>query len=447
MADTAMIDVPLDLLSAHLAQQRWFAGDEPPARLEVAARRVLRADQPWLESVEVLADGARYHLLLGARRDDDDLSFLHNEQARVGSIEVEGTRAVVYDAVVDSELSIEIARRVVPDEQVERARPLAVEQSNTSLVFDERLLLKLFRRLSDKPNADVVVPQKLAEAGCPSVVPLLGVWREDGRDLVTVQPFLAEATDGWHLALTSLRDFLAACEETGEVCDPAAAGGDFAGEAERLGVAVAELHDALARVFGRTPGDPAAWHAAMRAQVERAGLSGAERDAVEARLQRLLDLGADVGPAMRVHGDLHLGQALRSDAGWVIVDFEGEPDRPEEEREAPSSPLRDVAGILRSLHYASAVATRERLDDDAASTSLAGAWEERNRKAFLDGYMPLATKSGLLPRGQVAIAAVLEAFEFDKAVYELCYERAHRPGWVDIPEAAIRRIVKGGLSQ
>ena len=150
---------------------------------------------------------------------------------------------------------------------------------------------------------------------------------------------------------------------------------------------------------------------------------------------------AEPGPAIRTHGDYHLGQVMRTDAGWYVLDFEGEPDRPLEERQRPTSPLRDVAGMLRSLHYASAVALAER--DGPEFEQPAAAWEARNRQAFLDGYLPAATKGGILPADQASVDAVLAAFELEKAVYELAYERAHRPDWVHIPQAAISRLRAG----
>ena len=182
--------------------------------------------------------------------------------------------------------------------------------------------------------------------------------------------------------------------------------------------------------------------ASCAAQLDRSPLGDDDRKHIDARLLHLCEV-TDPGPAIRVHGDLHLGQTLRSANGWVIVDFEGEPARPEEERDAPSSPLRDVAGVLRSLHYATAVACRERADDDQDAPARAAMWETRNRAAFLNGYLPDATRGGFLPSTPASTTVVLDAFELDKAVYELAYEHAHRPTWTDIPLAAIRRILGG----
>ena len=148
----------------------------------------------------------------------------------------------------------------------------------------------------------------------------------------------------------------------------------------------------------------------------------------------------DAGSAIRVHGDYHLGQVLRTDAGWFVLDFEGEPARPLDERRRPSSPLKDVAGMLRSFHYASAVARTER--DESALEGMAAAWENRNRQAFLRGYMRAAAPGGILPSDPECVAVVLAAFELEKAVYELGYERAFRPEWAHIPLSALRRLTE-----
>ncbi|MGI8492452.1 MAG: maltokinase N-terminal cap-like domain-containing protein, partial [Acidimicrobiales bacterium] len=147
------------------------------------------------------------------------------------------------------------------------------------------------------------------------------------------------------------------------------------------------------------------------------------------------------GPAIRVHGDYHLGQVMQTDAGWFVLDFEGEPARPLAERVAPTSPLKDVAGMLRSFDYAARFALTERDPSEMErATTLAASWEARNREAFVEGYRGATGISELLATGASA-EIVLSAFELDKALYELDYERAYRPEWLPIPLAAIRSLL------
>jgi maltokinase len=278
-------------------------------------------------------------------------------------------------------------------------------------------------------------------------------------DLAFLQRFLAGATDGWNIALTSLRELFAehsigATPPPGdalggvapplESADPAEARGDFAGEAERIGEVTAELHQAMARGFGTTKVTGADWAAAMEEQLDRvlapgAGSrgDGALADGARRIISRLREI-PDPGPAIRVHGDYHLGQVLRTDAGWFVLDFEGEPARPLEERTRPSSPLKDVAGMLRSLSYAPAVALSYQEDD---LSSLARAWETRNRDSFMSGYLRKAVeREPILPTDPAVRSAVLAAFELDKALYEVAYERANRPDWARIPLEAVGRL-------
>ncbi len=457
-----MPSISVDDLRRHMPRQRWYAGVEEPSSVEVVHAEVLRDDWPLLVRLLVDADGHCYQVLLGLRHHWDQLDFLRgHDDATVGPVEVDGEGAIAYDAVFDPDLALHLFWRVTGgDESAERVRPIGVEQSNSSLVYDERLILKLFRRLLPGPNPEVEVTSGLSRVGFPWVAEALatestvteggveGSPAEEGvgYDLALLQPFLAGGVDGWALALTSLRD-LFGVHDTQSMpvivagappppADPAEAGGDFSAEAHRLGETTAALHIALAEAFGREEGNAAAWADDIERQARRALEDVISALAIVDDLRR-----AEPGPAIRTHGDYHLGQVMRTDAGWYVLDFEGEPDRPLEERQRPTSPLRDVAGMLRSLHYASAVALAER--DGPEFEQPAAAWEARNRQAFLDGYLPAATKGGILPADQASVDAVLAAFELEKAVYELAYERAHRPDWVHIPQAAISRLRAG----
>lgn len=421
------------LLPAYLGRQRWFAGEEPdPAQVSVLDRRDLAEGVLWM-----LTDvaGALYQLVVGTRPADDRPEFLSGRDAQVVGV-VEGN--VAFDASLDPDYSRALLARVCPEEEAALVRPMGGEQSNTSLVFDDRIVLKLFRRLHRGPNPDVEITNSLGARGFPHVAAPLGVWQDDGIDLAVATRYLAGGADGWALAQTSLRDLYAAdCE------DPAACGGDFAGEAERLGGVTAATHLALAEAFGTHPGEGAAWVDAIEAQVARLDEEDADALAAKGFLERLRAM-EDFGAATRVHGDYHLAQVLRTDEGWFVLDFEGEPARPLDERRRPGSPLKDVGGMLRSFHYAAqmGLAERDPLEHDRL-LPLAVAWERRNQAAFLSGYFGTEGIDVLLPQGHADRDLLLAGFELDKAVYEVLYERSYRPDWVHIPLGAISRLLRG----
>jgi maltokinase len=154
---------------------------------------------------------------------------------------------------------------------------------------------------------------------------------------------------------------------------------------------------------------------------------------VRERLQMLSHIGTG-GRLIRTHGDYHLGQTMLTDRGWVILDFEGEPARPLPERRRKRSPLRDVAGMLRSFAYAASAAEQQR------GAPPPDGWEGRAREAFLDGYFD-TVENALMPPGQDATERLLSVFELEKAVYELRYELNNRPDWVGIPVAGIVRLL------
>ena len=167
-------------------------------------------------------------------------------------------------------------------------------------------------------------------------------------------------------------------------------------------------------------------------------------DAIRARFDQIRTLG-DAGAEITIHGDLHLAQMIQVDTGWLVLDFEGEPARRRDDRFTTSSPLRDVAGMLRSFHYAAATGLAEWDQGDAELLGLLDAWELRNRDAFLTAYYGEEGIDPLLPVDPAARAALLAAFELNKAVYELGYELGHRPELVSIPQAGIERLVRGAV--
>lgn len=446
-------------LRSYLPRQRWFAGAEEPDEVLIVAEEVRREAWPALVWLLVEADGARYQVVLGlmpAALGHPDFLRGHDDQV-LGELDTTHGRAVVYDAVLDAELAVFLLSRMAPHELVHHVRPISAEQSNSSVVFDERLILKLFRRIHPGPNPDVEVTTALAEAGFAWVAPALATDRttdgDNELDLALLQPFLTGGVDAWALALNSLRGFFADLDTQSVPVihadqpppDPAQVGGDFSSDSARLGETTAAMHMALGDAFGRRPGDPSRWAQDISSQLDRLGTPaidhfGIDRSGIERLLVRLGAL-ADAGPAIRVHGDLHLGQVMRADAGWFVLDFEGEPTRPVEERRRFWSPMRDVAGMCRSFSYASRVALDEQ--GVAGSSDLQGAaltWEKRNRAAFLSGYRSVVD-DGLMLSDPLSQDLVLAAFEIERALYELAYEQAYRPAWVEVPLAGIRRLL------
>ena len=432
------------LLTTHLPRQRWFAGgDDAPPAVEVQSVTSIREGWPGLLHViaSVGSGGAlragRYQLVIGLRPPEEIEVFLEGKvEAYMGDVVTSDGPAHAYDAVYDPELALDLLRHVAPEIHAERARVLQVEQSNTSIVFDEHHIMKLFRRLSAGGNPDIEVTTALCDLDFEGVAKPEAVWQRDGDDLAVVNEFLSGGSEGFSLALTSLRD-LYDRRRPPEEC-----GGDFAPEARRLGIITAKLHLALAEAFGTTDPDTRSWGEDMVRQLERLGDVDVDTAAVRARYERLA-ASDDAGRAIRIHGDLHLGQVMRTDTGWYVLDFEGEPDRPVEERRRPSSPLRDVAGMLRSFHYAAEVALRDRgeeITDELAALALA--WEERNTFAFSEGYRAVGGIDALLPGTEEGRDLVQGAFELDKALYEVSYEQSHRPDWVAIPRAAVDRLLE-----
>ncbi len=390
-------------LPQFLEDQRWYGAKGRRAPVRVAAVERLR---PGLFRAVAQSGDDRYQLLLGAGDAPPD------ERARVCEAVVDGRRAVVFDALADEQTALAVLGLVVPGLSARHARALGAEQSNSSVVYDDAYILKLFRRLAS-PNPDAEVSVALWRGGFGHVAEPLGVWRHDGDDLAVVQRFIPGGADGWELAVAAAR-----------------AGRGFEAEAAELGAVTADLHHALAAAFGTWPAEPARWADAALARLGAAEHAPIDRAAVRAAIDRVRGLD-DAGAAIRVHGDYHLGQVLRAGGRWYVLDFEGEPTRPLAERRLPSSPLRDVAGMLRSFGYAAGTARRR----GAPAPGIA-AWERGARDAFLDAYV--AACPDLLPKGPVQL---LTAFEVDKAVYEVAYEQGNRPDWVDIPLEGLRAVL------
>ncbi len=442
------------LLSAWLPRQRWFAakGREVRTVAVAASTPLLTGSDPLLDHVLVdvgFDEGSQFYQLLVGRTAVPKGELDHVTLGAVGDL-------VAYDALWDQRVTawlleaIRDARtvgdlRFVPEPGVEietgaPGRVLGVEQSNTSVAWGERSILKVFRRVLPGLNPDLELHRALRSVGSHEVAALQGAIEGTlGGEPVTfamMQDYAANSADGWSMALASMRDLLAEGDLRADEV-----GGDFAAEASRLGETVGVIHGELRRALGVGERDAremaASWH--QRLAVTTAAVPalephvGAIRDTYDA----VAGLGAPL-PTQRVHGDLHLGQTLRTPRGWLVIDFEGEPAAPLAERVRPDSALRDVAGMLRSFDYAAFHQIMQGGEEpDGQQLWRANEWAERNRSAFCDGY---SVQSDADPRDQ---RALLRAYELDKAVYELLYETRSRPAWAPIPLASIARLTQG----
>ncbi len=439
-----------DALAPWLGNQRWFAGKGQGTRdLAIVADTRLVAGDPELRHLIIaVSHGAAvdyYQILVGLRRKLPE----RLDYARIGPVGdgPAGGGRIAYDALHDADLTKPLLAGIAGDETIGTLRMqkiegaefetgldslvLTGEQSNTSLVFGEESILKVFRRLSPGPNPDLEVTTALHRLGSSQVAEPLG-WIESRLEnvptsLAILSRYLRLASDGWLLAATSVRDLYASPDMRA-----ADVGGDFAGESHRLGIATAHIHADLAAAFGVDELGPAAVSELTERMFRKLDLASAAVPELAKHADMISDAYAEFAklkgpfPVQRVHGDYHLGQVLRTETGWVVLDFEGEPATPLAQRRARSSALRDVAGMLRSFDYAA----RHQLighPDQAALNDVARDWVRRNADAFCAGY---AEAGGLDP---AVNRVLLRALQLDKAVYEVLYEARHRPSWLSIP--------------
>ncbi|MEU9292025.1 maltokinase [Streptomyces sp. NPDC048275] len=444
-APTALLTSLAELLREWLPRQRWFAGKGYPVTgLTVVSStelypgclhlliRTEHLGRPTLGGPGTPPADDCYQLLLGAQRvlpprlahafigrasagplaDLDVYDAFHDPKATGLLLERLRTPGTAGPLLFERDARVTVPGGLTP-------RLLDTEQSNSSLVYGDAFILKVFRRIQPGINPDLEVPWALTRQGCTRV-PAPAAWFRTSRPreatLGVLQPFLRDASDGWTLALQSLT-----LERK------------FTEEAYELGRATAEVHLALAAAFPvDAPGPPQHERlaAAMSERLDATARSVPELrpyvPGLRAAFDAVATLDAPTRPAQRIHGDLHLGQVLRAGRQWSVIDFEGEPARPLTERRRLQSPVRDVAGMLRSFDYAARSRRPWRPQ-----------WAHRCREAYCAGYAAAAAWD---PRKEPEL---LRAYETDRAVYEVLYEARHRPDWLPVPMAAVGRLAEG----
>lgn len=354
-------------------------------------------------------------------------------------------------------------------------RPIGTEQSNTSVVMDEAVVLKFFRKVEAGPNPDLELTRLLTNEGFEYIPPQVGeIFYEStpdepsgestlSYDLGIAQQFAGNGVDGWGYVLSDVARLLDevhphdAREDIAVLIEERA--NDSLATIEQLGDATGALHVLLSREeFGPEllpeeidVEDLKGWSVGAQQRLDRLAPRVPElaelSERITARLENIKSLG-EAGRKTRVHGDFHLGQVLRTPRSWLILDFEGEPARRLEERRSKQSPVKDVAGMLRSFSYAGYSALLEKCQPGDERWSeiepWAAAWETMARERFLIGYLTTSHEGRFLPPDRASIGALLDFFEMDKALYEVDYEVDNRPDWLRIPLQGIRRVVERG---
>jgi len=520
------------VLPGFLKGRRWFGGKARKTKRVIVVEAVpvpVGRHTAFLVLARVeYAEGApeTYALTLafatgaGARRVQE-----HEADRVLAPLRVKGVAGILYEAFSDRALgkallSAVARRRVlvsphgrvisVPTRAFRRLHgpkplepaPLGAEQSNTSLLFGDRLILKLFRRVDAGQNPDVEIGRFLTEkAGYPHSPAVAGTLeyrptKGEGTSLAIVQQFVPNQGDAWRFTLEAVDRFFGrvialpveertppalpqgTLLERARIEIPAAARepiGTYLEDARLLGQRTGELHLALAgeaedpafapETF--TPLDQRSLYRSTRKLIERTFTllerrqgelpENASEGAVallarHAELQERLRVVLDrriTALRTRVHGDYHLGQVLRSGADWVIIDFEGEPALPLSVRRQKRCPLRDAAGMVRSFHYAAHHGLRSLLSRGAVrpgERKLLEAWTHhwyvRVATAFLRGYRDATAEAAFLPRDERELEALFTVYMLEKAAYELSYELNNRPEWVHLPMAGIRQLLE-----
>ncbi|HEK0908204.1 TPA: maltose alpha-D-glucosyltransferase [Pseudomonas putida] len=495
------------ILPQYLPKRRWFAGKEGPidaVRIRYGVRFGTPSTPVLLSELEVLSDGvtSHYQLPFGLLPEEQIHSALPQQLAlsrvrrgrQVGLItdafvQESFVRAVLRACQDDTrlpssagELRFECTEQLAglalgEDSEV---RYLSAEQSNSSVVIGERVVLKLIRRVNPGIHPELEMSAYLTAAGFANISPLLAwVSRVDEQAqshlLMIAQGYLSNQGDAWSWTQNTLeraiRDEMEPTQGSAEAHTDALS--ELSGFATLLGQRLGEMHLLLAaptadQAFAPRPSDTQdseRWGRQINAELSRAlELLAQHREQLDSESQALVDdlqqqreglaqhiemlaRQAQGGLLMRVHGDLHLGQVLVVQGDAYLIDFEGEPARPLDERRAKHSPYKDVSGVLRSFDYAAAMILRSAsavdLSDAArqARQRVARQYLHQSRHAFVEAY-GLAT-AAIAHAWQHAEGerAALELFCLEKAAYEITYEADNRPGWLAVPLHGLHGLI------
>ncbi len=512
------------VLPGYIAQQRWFGGKSRAiSSVRVMSSTRVSSSSGTLATVEVTyknepsttAEVYQIPLAVASGAQADDLR-VNSPRAVIAPLDNSQRGPVLFDATADEGFRKALLRMVAQsDAKPGQGEPLlgthtrelnlqamletsskvgSVEQSNTSLIFDELAILKLFRRLGAGENPEVEMTRFLTETGHFQHIPayLGDLHRASDRATIAfLQAFARNEGDGWAWTLEELGRYyesVVASPAPSSVGEPATLGsahavlpearehaGLYLDAAYLLGQRTAELHLALA-----TPTNDVAFQAepftgedlatereridqqvtSALAALERTLATSeqelpqetvkqahellARRGSVKERLAELSGDPGQFGQRIRIHGDLHLGQLLRAHTDFLFVDFEGEPARSLEDRRRKQSPLRDVAGMLRSFSYAAQAALgrhiQRRPEHSSTLEPWATLWQRSVSGEFLRGYRDTMGASPLLAPAEKA-EVLLRALLLEKACYELAYELNNRPTWLYIPLAGVRELL------
>jgi maltose alpha-D-glucosyltransferase/alpha-amylase len=501
-----------EVLPKWLNVQRWFAGkDDGIARVSTLSMGMLTGGDAsyWCALVSVQGKGGRkrrperYFVPL-ALADDSDTTFCDLDPFTLARVRTGPKLRSLVDASVlpgfcralltamsaqqtvdakEGQLCFRATSMLQADDLEEAPlRLLGVEQSNTSVRYGDWVIIKLYRRLDAGVHPEVEMQEFLTRAGFEGIAPMLGtlIWNEEGGKstaLAVASRYVRNQGDGWSFTLNYLEREL----EKATLTETAATDGSryavYVAQMASLGQRTAELHQALAsdrrdKAFAPAamgPRDMAHRVNEAKATVRRACQAlrrGVRRlpepvaDQARALLKaerRALAICDDFAKALqgtrklRTHGDYHLGQVLIDEGNWFIIDFEGEPVRSLAARRKKGSPLRDVAGMLRSFDYAGATATRAiagRAGLDVDNVSVAAAeWRQASESAFLEAYLQVAAGVPGVPEERDHAERLIRLFMLEKAFYELVYEATNRPEWIGIPlRGALKLLDMEGVS-